>query len=638
MTDMSLLEIESGVKYLVIYQGFMRYKMNNKMHRRKIALTVFVLWTLVFQSLPTRAQEIVTSEDISGGSSVFVFKQGKKTAQTKSAFRNTSVKRNAVARNESRRKVKAQIVAVNKTKPQRTKVKVDPNTVAKTTAQVKTTAQKEKASTVLSGAAETYLDRKQTDTAIEYFRQAIALNPKNENAKLGLSEALTAKGDETSDKVNPQSAVVFYEEAVKLNDKNSAAFASLGEIYDDLNQNEKAIANYEKALQLSPELSELHAPLGILYLQKGEIALAENYLTKANSTDANDPETQYFKGLLYYKQNKNQEALAAFSSAVKAKPDYAEAYYYQGETYDRLDKDKEAINAYKEAVRINPRFTEAWFDLGVAYYNRNRFEDSVTAYKEALRLKNDNGEAHLNLANAFRQLDRYAEANGEYALAATFIKGDADMYSEWGFCLGKERKWNKSVERLDTAVAMRPDPVDYTNLGWAYYNAAQDDVRGKREPEAKAKLAKGRDALQKATVLNPNFDAAFLNLGITLTDLGDFQGAVRALTRAADLRKNWVSAINELGLAYRQLNDFDNAVKQFRKATDIDKKFAAGFYNLGESEYRRGNHKEAKKAQEKLKKLNPNLASQLDVLISGAVLNETKNQIKNRLPKPKLPY
>ncbi|HEX8736855.1 MAG TPA: tetratricopeptide repeat protein [Pyrinomonadaceae bacterium] len=613
--------------------------MNNKKQWRKIALTIFVLWTLALQSIPARAQEIVGSEDISGGSSVFVFRQGKKTPQTKSAFRNSSIKRNAVARNDSRRKVKAQIVAVNKNKPQRTKVKVDPNTVAKTTQQAKTAAQKEKASTVLTGAAETYLERKQTDLAIQYFRDAIALNPKNENARLGLSEALTAKGDETADRLSPQSAIVFYEEAVKLNDKNSAAFASLGEIYDDLNQNEKAIANYEKALQLSPELSELHAPLGILYLQKGEVALAENYLTKATASNgANDPETQYFKGLLYYKQNKNQEALAAFSSAIKAKPDYAEAYYYQGETYDRLDKDKEAIAAYKEAVRINPKFTEAWFDLGVAYYNRNRYEDAITAYKESLKLKSDNGEAHLNLANAFRQLDRYAEANVEYAAAAQHIKGDADMYSEWGFCLGKERKWNNAVARLDTAVAMRPDPVDYTNLGWAYYNAAQDDLRAKREPEAKAKLGKGRDALQKATVLNPKFDAAFLNLGITLTDLGDYNGAVQALTRATDLRKNWVSAINELGLAYRQLKDFDNAVKQFKKATEIDKKFAPGFYNLGESEYRRGNMKEAKKAQEKLKKLHPNLATQLDIVISGAVLTETKNQIQNRIPKPKLPF
>jgi tetratricopeptide (TPR) repeat protein len=610
--------------------------MNNIRQWQKIALTVFVLWTFIFQSVPVRAQEIVTSEDISGGTSVFVFRQSKKTAQTKSAFRNANVKRNVVARNESRKKVKAQIVAANKTKPQRPKVKVDANTLA-TTSQVKTAAQKEKASTVLAGAAEVYLERNQTDTAITYFRQAIALNPKNENAKLGLSEALTAKGDETSAKTGAESAVVFYEEAVKLNDKNAAAYASLGEIYDDSNQNEKAIANYEKALQLSPNLTELHAPLGILYLQKGEIALAENYLTKAGSTNTNDAETQYFKGLLFYKQNKNPEALAAFSSAIKAKPDYSEAYYYQGETYDRMDKDKEAINAYKQAVQINPRFTEAWFDLGVAYYNRNRYEDAITAYKETLKLRNDNGEAHLNLANTFRQLDRYPEANGEYGLAATFIKGDADMYSEWGFCLGKEKKWNTAVERLHTAVSMQPDPVDYTNLGWAYYNAAQNDLRDKREPEAKTKLAKGRDALQKATALNPNFDAAFLNLGVTLTDLGDFQGAVNALTRATNLRKNWVSAINELGLAYRQLNDLDNAVKQFKKATDIDKNFAAGYYNLGETEYRRGNTKEAMKAHEKLKKLNPNLAAQLNLIVSGAVKTEVKNQIQNRVPKPNVP-
>ena len=90
-----------------------------------------------------------------------------------------------------------------------------------------------------------------------------------------MSEALVVKGDETLERTGAQNAAALYEESLKLNDKNAAAYASLAEIYDEQNQNDKALANYEKALALSPELTELYAPVGILYMQKGEIAKAE---------------------------------------------------------------------------------------------------------------------------------------------------------------------------------------------------------------------------------------------------------------------------------------------------------------------------------------------------------------------------
>jgi len=66
------------------------------------------------------------------------------------------------------------------------------------------------------------------------------------------------------------------------------------------------------------------------------------------------------------------------------------------------------------------------------------------------------------------------------------------------------------------------------------------------------------------------------------------------------------------------LNDYDNAVKEFEKAVNLNDKYAIGYYNLGEAQFRRGNVKEAKKAHEKLKKLNQNLANALEILIIGA--------------------
>ncbi len=76
--------------------------------------------------------------------------------------------------------------------------------------------------------------------------------------------------------------------------------------------------------------------------------------------------------------------------------------------------------------------------------------------------------------------------------------------------------------------------------------------------------------------------------------------------------------INELGIAYRKLNDYDNAIKQFERAVALNDQYAIGYYNLGEAQYRRRNIKEAKKAHEKLKNLDKNLAKALEILLTGA--------------------
>jgi tetratricopeptide (TPR) repeat protein len=289
-----------------------------------------------------------------------------------------------------------------------------------------------------------------------------------------------------------------------------------------------------------------------------------------------------------------------------------------GEVLAKLDLQTEAVKEYKEATRLKPTYVDAWFGLGAAEYERENYSEAIAAYTETNRLKNDIGAAHANLADAYRQLKRYGEANGEYSIAAVFIKDDAELYNNWGFCLGKVQKWNNAIQRLNEGLALSADYIAYTNLGWAYYNASQVDLKSKREADGKAKLQQAKAALQKAVNMKSDFAPAYINLGITQNDLGEYQAAVESLKRANELRKNSLFAINELGIAYRKSNDYDNAVKQFERAIALNDKYAIGYYNLGEAQFRRGNVKEAKKAHEKLKKLDKNLAKVLEILIVGA--------------------
>ena len=106
------------------------------------------------------------------------------------------------------------------------------------------------------------------------------------------------------------------------------------------------------------------------------------------------------------------------------------------------------------------------------------------------------------------------------------------------------------------------------------------------------------------------------------------------------LRQNWVVAINQLGLGYRGLNDLVNAVSTFKRVVDLDSGNVYGLFNLGEAYNASGNKKEAKKINDRLKKLDPAMATRLDNILSGkAIIDAGKDKVINKIPKiPRFPY
>ena len=127
--------------------------------------------------------------------------------------------------------------------------------------------------------------------------------------------------------------------------------------------------------------------------------------------------------------------------------------------------------------------------------------------------------------------------------------------------------------------------------------------------------------MEKAAFSSPKFiEGPLLNLGMTLTDLGDYAGAVDAFKRVIEKQPKWVFAMNELGIAYRKQNNLKDASSAFRRAVSTDGKYVIAYYNLAEAEFRAGNVAEAQKAFNKVRELGRrDLAAQLQLLSGGTL-------------------
>lgn len=594
--------------------------------------------TLLMGSLPVSGQELVSVSDITGGSSVFVFRSSSKAAPRKFVSR-TRTERTKPQRAETARKVNKQYIALSKVAPRRTRTAVvtpdDPRLP-----KVKTMPASE-AAKLFAGVGEYFMDRDDFNQAIDYFRESIQLDKTYPVGRNGLSEALALKGNEELARNAAGPARRFFEEALTYNAKNAPALFGLGEVYSLEEKDSEARASYEKALASDRELTEIYVPLGILYFKAGEIAKADDLLSKALAIAPNDAETQYFLGLVRTTQTQYSEALQAFNKAKSLDPANPDAFYQAGDAQLRLNKPAEAIKDFKRATELKADYFEAWMGLGDANYESNNWEAAVTAYKEATRLKNDNAEAYENLADAYRQIPNYVQAEASYKLAALFIERKpnfnkeqaADIYSKAAYMVAKQCeisvkqgsrcRWGDAITYIDKGSKYSKTGVDNTNLGWAYYNAAKEDLSFRNDAAARPKLEKARTALLTAVNDRGSVSAgALMNLGRVLSDMNDMNGAIDAFNKAIQKEPNWVFAINELGSVYRKQNNYKEAAKQFRIAAGKEEKNPVIQFNLGEAELLAGNVGEAKKSYDKLRKMGKigsDLAARLAQLSGGKI-------------------
>jgi Tfp pilus assembly protein PilF len=577
-------------------------------------ISLFAISSLLINGTPVRANELVPESDLNGGASVFVFRGSSKRPQAGGG--STSAFRAGGGGAEARRaRVKSQLVASRKRKADAAKARAA--AVAK--ARARERVAKLKLSNTLTTRAETLMAEGNIDGSIPVFRDAIKNNAKNADAISGLSEALTAKGIETAGDTGNEAGMPFLAEAVKLNVKNEVAYAKIGEIHDARGRNKEAILAYDKALTLDAGLSSLYLPLGLAHVEEGNLVEADTYLTKAESAGFGTTESRMARITILSKQGRNSEAIAALDKIIQAEPTNANAYYQKGLTYNRMNDANAAMASFQKAVQVDPSNGGSWYEIGVVQYNKADYAGALASYQKAASADPTNPLVNANLASTFRQLQRFADANAAYKLAEPGNEKNPDLYSEWGFCLGKTNEWDKSVARLNTARTLSPSAVDNTNLGWAYYNAARQDKAAGRDAEANQKLELARQYLQTAVSLDPKMDAAYLNLGSTNNSLGDHKAAEVALNQALALNSNWVLAMNQLGVSYKGLGNLVGAINILKRATSIDSNNQFGLFSLGEVYHLSGNEKEAKKIQGQLKKLNPAFAGQLDGVLKGKI-------------------
>ena len=147
---------------------------------------------------------------------------------------------------------------------------------------------------------------------------------------------------------------------------------------------------------------------------------------------------------------------------------------------------------------------------------------------------------------------------------------------------------------LDSPVRLNAEVV---SINRGDMKELEDRIKQLEEENALLRAAQGRDYLtagksssdppyrlemfSKAVEANPSLIEGYLELGVELRNLGNYQKAAATLRRGIELDANSALFYRELGVVYNKMELFEDAVRSLREAVRLDPKDTEAWNNLG---------------------------------------------------------
>lgn len=217
---------------------------------------------------------------------------------------------------------------------------------------------------------------------------------------------LVKVADLLCDRKQCKQAVNFYKHAIELRPKQVSLFVKLGDAYYYNDEIENALGAYNQALTIEPQNDRANFKLIDILIRQhkeaeavqkgfelGEFLIQENRLEQAVKVYEKIIEVQpdnnnayHMLGDIYCKLKKVEKAISAYHSAIALKPDFAPTYHNLGEVFFQQSQWKRATSAYRHSTRIDANFPWSYPRLGDSLANQGNVEEASECYYKAIKL------------------------------------------------------------------------------------------------------------------------------------------------------------------------------------------------------------------------------------------------------------
>ena len=299
---------------------------------------------------------------------------------------------------------------------------------------------------------------KRLDTAIGFFREALAADPVFARAQAGICRAEIAQFESARD---------------------AGAF-------------ERAQAACMRASGMDPGLREVSLALGEMYRARGDPAKAIEQYSKALDDIALRPAAYVGLARTEGAQGRNPLALDYFQRALELRPGDATIHRELGYHHYLTGDLPAAIESFRIATKLQPDDEVLWSSLGGLYLANGNTDLAATAFERSLAIK-PNYAALSNFGTLKYEAGAYAEATDLYRHAAELDPEDFRIWGNIGDALSASpatavqarEPYRRAADMAQRYVDIKSDDAQALGL-LAWYRANLGEDKAVREVLARA--------------------------------------------------------------------------------------------------------------------------------------------------------
>lgn len=217
--------------------------------------------------------------------------------------------------------------------------------------------------------------------AIEYFQQAIDMDPNYALAYAGLADAYVSLGSSGFDAMLPQDAIP------------------------------KARAAATKALEIDDALAEAHASLAyVKFIYDWDWPTAEREFNRALELNPNYPTAHQFRSLYFMAMGRQEEAIAESRRALELDPLSLSLHTNVGRALLFARRYDEAIDQLHKTIEMDPKYLGSHYLLGIAYNQKHLYREALDEIKNVKALSADSSFSAAAEGLSYAMAGRRSEA------------------------------------------------------------------------------------------------------------------------------------------------------------------------------------------------------------------------------------
>lgn len=407
------------------------------------------------------------------------------------------------------------------------------------------------------------------------------------------SDAWTQAGFAAISACESQSAIDAFASALAIDPTSRNAKLGLARANNELGEPERAVAILAELLQQAPHDTSVRVSLALALTGAGRNAEALNLLQATEAVGPLNASMYAVRGGIQLRLGEYRRAISDLRKAVRQKPDWVHALNSLAIAELKAGHARAAEKHFREAARVGPLYEETYLNLLRLLKTQSRWEDLLHAAEARWDQGSAPVEAAVLAGHACLNLDDPRAARMWLSSAREKARGPAQLgqiANDLGVALFRLDRPSEAGEAFEESARATPSDLPVSNRARAFLQEAKRGAaldwliswQGKipfERPDLLRTLAlclfyveRHQDAIDvlnsAAMALNRSEETQALLSMIYSDGLQDYDSAIRAARTGLEIDPESCTVLNNLSYALLEAGRAEDAAKVLEGVND----------------------------------------------------------------------